>query len=75
MLGMINDNVESVKFIGRREINMNANMKALFDESDKFYFPYFNDAKELIRILIWIYFRGTTQRWADACPKFTVSEV
>ena len=49
MLGMVGNNVESVKFIGRRDMNMDARMKALFDESDKYrYEPYFNDAKELL---------------------------
>ena len=49
MLGMVGNNVESVKFIGRRDMNMDAIMKALFDESDKYrYKPYLNDAKELL---------------------------
>ena len=51
MLGMTGYNVENVKLIGRRDINMDANMKRLFDESDEYYdYPYFNDAKELLRI-------------------------
>ena len=45
---MVDNNVENLKFIGRRDINMDANMKAEFYNSDKFrYKPYFNDAKEL----------------------------
>ena len=45
---MVHDNVENVKFIGRREMNMDGNMKKLFYESDEYrYKPYFNDAKEL----------------------------
>ena len=45
---MVDNNVESVKFIGRRDMNMNANMKTLFYEEDEYRFkPYFNDAKEL----------------------------
>ena len=49
MLGMVGYNVKSVKFIGRRDMNMDATMKALFDESDIYrYKPYFNDAKELL---------------------------
>ena len=48
MLGMIGNKVENVKLIGRREMNMDANMKKLFYESDRNrYRPYFNDAKEL----------------------------
>ena len=51
MFGMIGYNVENVKLIGRRDINMNANMKRLFDESDEYYYyPYFNDAQELLKI-------------------------
>ena len=51
MLGMVNNSVESVKLIGRREMNMDVNMKALFYESDYYrYRPYFNDAKELFGI-------------------------
>ena len=50
MLGMVGNNVENVKFIGRRDMNMDANMKAFFDESDDYYYPYFNDAEELFRI-------------------------
>ena len=50
MLGIIDANVENIKFIGRREINMDANMKKLFYESDEYrYKPYFNDAKELFK--------------------------
>ena len=55
VLGMVGNNVESVKFIGRRDINMDTNMRALFMQNDLFgwnnhravYKPYFNDAKEL----------------------------
>ena len=48
---MVGYNVESVKFIGRRDMSMDSNMKTLFDESDDYkYYPYFNDAKELFRI-------------------------
>ena len=48
---MVDNNVESVKIIGRREMNMDANMKKLFYESDEHrYRPYFNDAKELFKI-------------------------
>ena len=51
LLGMVGNNVESVKLIGRREMNMDANMKTLFYESDEYrYRPYFNDAKEMFRI-------------------------
>ena len=39
MLGMIGNDVESVKLFGRRDVSMDANMKALFDESDFYYRP------------------------------------
>ena len=46
---MNGNNVTNFKFIGRRDMNMDLNMKALFDESDEyFYYPYLNDAKELL---------------------------
>ena len=49
---MVGNDVESVKFIGRRDMKMDANMKAIFDENDRLYYhPYFNDAKELFRIV------------------------
>ena len=58
MLGMVGNNVESLKFIGRRDINMDTNMRALFKQNDlrtwtnltyqrAVFKPYFNDAKEL----------------------------
>ena len=49
---MIGNDVESVKLFGRRDVSMDANMKALFDESNYpyYYYPYFNDAKELFKI-------------------------
>ena len=48
MLGTVGNNVKSVKFIGRRDMNMDTNLKAIFDETDShYYYPYFNDAKEL----------------------------
>ena len=51
MFGIVHANVENVKFIGRREMNMDGNMKRLFYESDEDRFkPYFNDAKELFGI-------------------------
>ena len=55
MLGMVSNTVESMKLIGRREMNMDENMKTLFYESDEYrYKPYFNDAKELFRIWFWL---------------------
>ena len=49
MFGMVGNNVESVKLIGRREMNMDAKMKTFFYERDEYrYKPYFNDAKELL---------------------------
>ena len=51
MLGLVDNNVESVKFIGTRDMNMDANLRKIFNETDKYYYyPYFNDAKELLRI-------------------------
>ena len=59
MIGMIENNVENVKVIGRREMNMDSNMKEIFYDaiqipiygSNKYrYTPYFNDAKELFGI-------------------------
>ena len=48
MLGITGNNVDSVKLIGRRDMSMDTNAKALFDENDRYYYyPYFNDAKEL----------------------------
>ena len=52
---MVHNNVESVKSIGRREMNMDENMKTLFYESDEYrYKTYFNDAKELYFKLCYI---------------------
>ena len=57
---MVDNNIENVKLIGRREMNMDENMKRLFYESDENrYKPYFNDAKELFGISFWIHFRAT----------------
>ena len=64
MLGIIDVNVENVKLIGRREMNMDGNMERLFYESDYRsygwrYKPYFNDAKELLGISFWIHISKT----------------
>ena len=46
---MNDTNVTNWKVIGRRDMKMDPNIKALFDESDQYYYyPYFNDAKELL---------------------------
>ena len=52
MFGLVDNNVESVKFIGRYDMNMDANIRKIFRELDDHYhyYPYFNDAKELFRI-------------------------
>ena len=54
MFGMVDNIVENFKVIGRREMNMDENMKRLFYERDRLYNrrykPYFNDAKELFGI-------------------------
>ena len=48
---MVDNTVENVKFIGRREMNMDGNMKTFFYQRDEYrYKPYFNDAKELFEI-------------------------
>ena len=62
MLGLVGKNVESVKFIGKRDINMDANLKNIFEKYDGAYkvYPYFNDAKELFRIFLWAVFRETS---------------
>ena len=61
MIGMVDANVETVKVIGRREMNMDLNMKKLFYESDEYrHKPYFNDAEETFEILFRIHFRETT---------------
>ena len=47
---MIGNNLKSLKFIGIRDMNMDANLEFYFNEyedSVKLY-PYFNDAKELL---------------------------
>ena len=46
---MIENQVENYKVIGIRDMNMNADLKNLFDEIDSREIirkPYFNDAKE-----------------------------
>ena len=54
MFGIVENNVENVKVIGRREMNMDSNMKRLFYETDDYrYKPYFNDAKELFGTWFW----------------------
>ena len=52
MIGILDNKVDNVKFIGSRETNMEENMKRLSYERDEYwgnprYKPYFNDAKEL----------------------------
>ena len=54
ILGIIDDNVESVKIIGTRDMSMDSKTKTIFDEIDytnqnflnKFTKPYFNDVQE-----------------------------
>ena len=48
---MIGDNLKSVKFIGRRDMNMDTNIFNWKYKYDSLFYPYFNDAKELFRIL------------------------
>ena len=49
---MVNNHVENMKIIGRREMNMDENLKTMFYQQEWVrYKPYFNDAKELFRIL------------------------
>ena len=54
LLGMVGNNVKSVKFIGRRDMHNDKNMRPLIQQNDNFltshravFKPYFNDAKEL----------------------------
>jgi len=48
MLGIVDNNVKNIKLIGRREMNVDANMKTLFYDKDEYrYKTYFNDAKKL----------------------------
>ena len=46
MLGMTGNNVDSVKIIGRREMDMDENLKTIFKNEDDLHIkPYFNDAQ------------------------------
>lgn len=57
---MIENEVENYKVIGRRDMNMNAALKNLFNKIDPLFTirkPYFNDAKETFRILSEIHFK------------------
>ena len=46
MLGMTGNKVESVKIIGTREMDMDENLKAIFNNEDDVYIkPYFNDVQ------------------------------
>ena len=46
MLGMTSNKVESVKIIGSREMNMDTNMKNIFEKEDLWFVkPYYNDAQ------------------------------
>ena len=46
---MIGTNLTNFKLFGRRDQSMDQNIKAVIDESDEYYYyPYFNDAKELL---------------------------
>ena len=57
MFGMVDNNVVNVKVIGRREMNMDENLKTMFYQQEWVrYKPYFNDAKELFGIAFWIHF-------------------
>ena len=59
---MIGNQIESYKVVGIRDMNMNADLKILFDEIDPrdiIRKPYFNDAKETFWILSENYFRLT----------------
>ena len=59
---MIENEVENYKVIGRRDMNMNAALKNLFNQIDPWNYirkPYFNDAKETFRMLSKIHFKLT----------------
>ena len=61
MLGLVGNNVERVKLIGRRDMNMDENLRKIFNEADEYnFYPYFNDAKELFKIWFCVQFMGTT---------------
>ena len=49
---MVNNEVDKVKIIGPREMNLEIHSKRLMDESDSWYRikPFFNDVKESFRI-------------------------
>ena len=50
---MIGNKIENYKLIGVRDMNMNSDLKTLFNEIDSLNFfrkPYFNDAKESFKI-------------------------
>ena len=55
---MVENNVEGVKLVGTRDMNMDPKAKAVFDEIDysnynylnKFTKPYFNDVQEIFKI-------------------------
>ena len=58
---MIGNKIENYKLIGVRDMNMNADLKTLFDEIDSLDFfrkPYFNDAKETFKISFSRFFLG-----------------
>ena len=47
---MVDDKVKEVKLVGRREINMDKKLKAIFDEMDEYKIrPFYNDAQETFR--------------------------
>ena len=65
---MIDNSVTSLKLFGRRDMDMDTNIKALFNESDEYYhYPYFNDAKELflfdLKSISWLIINKNKMNW------------
>ena len=83
ILGMVENNVEGVKLVGTRDMNMDLKAKAVFDEIDysnynylnKFTKPYFNDVQDIFKIRDSR--NPSLQVWVDRyfSPKFMVFEL
>ena len=75
ILGIIGNNVESVKIVGTRDMNMDSKTKTIFDEIDytnqnflnKFTKPYFNDVQE--NFIFDPFERSRTLQYRNKCIK------
>ena len=75
ILGMMGNNVESVKIVGTRDMNMDSKTKTIFDEIDytnqnflnKFTMPYFNDVQE--HFIFDPFERSRTLQYRNKCTK------